>query len=106
MDTCDGDVLFFNNTVYSSKTAIDLYDTEADIISKIKITGIDNIGLVSEVTRVISNIMNVDIYNINFIANDGIFEGNVGVKVNNKTMVNKVIKKIEKIKGIEKVTRE
>ena len=75
-------------------------------ISKIKITGIDNIGLVSEVTRVISNIMNVDIYNINFIANDGIFEGNVGVKVNNKTMVNKVIKKIEKIKGIEKVTRE
>ena len=75
-------------------------------ISKIKITGIDNIGLVSEVTRVISNIMNVDIYNINFIANDGIFKGNVGVKVNNKTMVNKVIKKIEKIKGIEKVTRE
>ncbi|MFL2632423.1 MAG: RelA/SpoT family protein [Candidatus Marivariicella sp.] len=75
-------------------------------ISNIKITGIDNIGLVSEVTRVISNIMNVDIYNINFIANDGIFEGNVGVKVNNKTMVNKVIKKIEKIKGIEKVTRE
>ncbi len=75
-------------------------------ISNIKITGIDNIGLVSEVTRVISNIMNVDIYNINFIANDGIFKGNVGVKVNNKTMVNKVIKKIEKIKGIEKVTRE
>ncbi|MBL30548.1 MAG: RelA/SpoT family protein [Flavobacteriaceae bacterium] len=75
-------------------------------VSNIKITGIDNIGLVNEVTRVISNIMNVDIFKINFIANDGIFEGNVGVKVSNKTIVNKAIKKIEKIKGIEKVTRE
>ena len=89
--------------IINAKWITSISDT---FISKIKITGIDNIGLVSEVTRVISNIMNVDIYNINFIANDGIFEGNVGVKVNNKTMVNKVIKKIEKIKGIEKVTRE
>ena len=38
MDTCDGDVLFFNNTIYSSKTAIDLYDSEADIISNIIIS--------------------------------------------------------------------
>ena len=74
--------------------------------SNIKITGIDNIGLVNQVTKVISNLMNVDIYKINFVANHGIFEGTVGVMVNNKTIVNKVIKKIEKIKGIEKVTRE
>ena len=74
--------------------------------SNIKITGIDNIGLVNQVTKVISNLMNVDIYKINFIANDGIFEGTVGIRVSNKTIVNKVIKKIEKIKGIEKVTRE
>ena len=74
--------------------------------SNIKITGIDNIGLVNQVTKVISNLMNVDIYKINFIANDGIFEGIVGIRVSNKTIVNKVIKKIEKIKGIEKVTRE
>ena len=74
--------------------------------SNIKITGIDNIGLVNQVTKVISNLMNVDICKINFVANHGIFEGTVGVMVNNKTIVNKVIKKIEKIKGIEKVTRE
>ena len=74
--------------------------------SNIKITGIDNIGLVNQVTKIISNLMNVDIYKINFIANDGIFEGTVGIRVSNKTIVNKVIKKIEKIKGIEKVTRE
>ena len=74
--------------------------------SNIKITGIDNIGLVNQVTKIISNLMNVDIYKINFVANDGIFEGTVGIRVSNKTIVNKVIKKIEKIKGIEKVTRE
>ena len=72
----------------------------------LKITGIDNIGLVNELTKVISNNMNVNIFKINFDAEDGLFKGNVGVRVRNKTILNKIVKKIEKMKGIEKVTRE
>ena len=72
----------------------------------LKITGIDNIGLVNELTKVISNNMNVNIFKINFDAEDGLFKGNVGVRVRNKTILNKIEKKIEKMNGIEKVTRE
>ena len=72
----------------------------------LKITGIDNIGLVNELTKVISNNMNVNIYKINFDAEDGVFKGYIGVRVRNKTILNKIVKSLKKMKGIEKVTRE
>ena len=82
-------------------------NSSTDIFTAIlKITGIDNIGLVNELTKVISNNMNVNIYKINFKAEDGVFKGDVGVRVQNKTILNKMVKNIQKMKGIEKVTRE
>ena len=82
-------------------------NSSTDIFTAIlKITGIDNIGLVNELTKVISNNMNVNIYKIDFKAEDGVFKGDVGVRVQNKTILNKMVKNIQKMKGIEKVTRE
>ena len=82
-------------------------NSSTDIFTALlKITGIDNIGLVNELTKVISNNMNVNIYKINFDAEDGIFKGYVGVRVRNKTILNKIVKSLKKMKGIEKVTRE
>jgi len=82
-------------------------NSSTDIFTAIlKIKGIDNIGLVNELTRVISNNMNVNIFKINFEAEDGIFKGNVGMRVRNKTILNKIVKNLQKMKGIEKVTRE
>ncbi|MDG2372473.1 MAG: RelA/SpoT family protein [Flavobacteriaceae bacterium] len=82
-------------------------NSSTDIFTAIlEIKGIDNIGLVNDLTRVISNNMNVNIFKINFEAEDGIFKGNVGVRVRNKTILNKIVKNLQKMKGIEKVTRE
>ena len=82
-------------------------NSSTDIFTAIlKINGIDNIGLVNDLTKVISNNMNVNIFKINFEAEDGIFKGNVGIRVRNKTILNKIVKKLQKMKGIEKVTRE
>ena len=82
-------------------------NSSTDIFTALlKITGIDNIGLVNELTKVISNNMNVNIYKINFDAEDGIFKGYVGVRVRNKTILNKIVKSLKKMKGIEKVSRE
>ena len=82
-------------------------NSSTDIFTALlKITGIDNIGLVNELTKVISNNMNVNIYKIHFDADDGIFKGHVGVRVLNKTILNKIVKSLKKMKGIEKVTRE
>ena len=82
-------------------------NSSTDIFTALlKITGIDNIGLVNELTKVISNNMNVNIYKINFDAEDGVFKGYIGVRVRNKTILNKIVKSLKKMKGIEKVTRE
>ena len=82
-------------------------NSSTDIFTALlKITGIDNIGLVNELTKVISNNMNVNIYKINFDAEDGVFKGYVGVRVRNKTILNKIVKSLKKMKGNEKVTRE
>ncbi len=82
-------------------------NSSTDIFTAIlEIKGIDTIGLVNDLTRVISNNMNVNIFKINFEAEDGIFKGNVGVRVRNKTILNKIVKNLQKMKGIEKVTRE
>jgi guanosine-3',5'-bis(diphosphate) 3'-pyrophosphohydrolase len=82
-------------------------NSSTDIFTAIlRITGIDNIGLVNELTKVISSNMNVDIFKLNFETEDGLFKGTVGVKVRNKTILNKMVKNLQKMKGIEKVTRE
>ena len=63
-------------------------------------------GIISEVTQSISGNMNVNINNLNFDSEDGIFTGLISVNVKNKTMLNKLINRILKVKGVDKVLRE
>ena len=72
----------------------------------IKLTGIDNLGLVNEVTREISNTMSVDIRNITFDSTAGIFTGKITVVVKNNNILKKLMEHLKKINGIDKVTRE
>ena len=72
----------------------------------IKLTGIDNLGLVNEVTREISNNMNVNIRNITFNSTAGIFTGKITVIVKNNSILKKLMEHLKKINGIDKVTRE
>ncbi|PQJ32527.1 RelA/SpoT family protein [Nonlabens arenilitoris] len=73
----------------------------ADVI----LTGIDRMGLVQEVTRVISENMHVNIRNISFTSNDGIFKGEITVVVPHKNMLVKLMENLNKLNGIDKVTR-
>lgn len=71
----------------------------------LKITGMDTLGLTNELTKVISNQMNVNIQSISLSGEAGIFNGQVAVIVKNNTILKKLIDNIKKIDGIEKVTR-
>ena len=68
-------------------------------------TGIDNLGLVNEVTKLISNTMHVNIKNISFETDHGIFSGKITVVVKNTNLVKTLMDRIKKINGIEKVHR-
>ncbi|WP_124980579.1 RelA/SpoT family protein [Nonlabens xiamenensis] len=71
----------------------------------IKLTGMDRMGLVQEVTRLISESMHVDIRNISFDSNHGVFKGNITVVVPNINLLTKLMQNLNKINGIDKVTR-
>jgi len=68
------------------------------------ITGIDNIGLVNEITHVI-NKSKVNISQLNISGDDGFFEGNITVTLKNNKQLNILMQQIKKIDGVEKINR-
>jgi GTP pyrophosphokinase len=71
----------------------------------VKITGIDRLGLVNSITKVVSENMNVNIKSIKFDTNSELFNGEISVEVNNNNFVIKLMERLQKINGIEKVFR-
>ena len=71
----------------------------------LKLNGIDNVGLVNEVTRIISNSMHVNIHNLNISSDNGMFEGKIAVGIKNNDQLKKLIERLKKVEGIEKVLR-
>jgi GTP pyrophosphokinase len=79
--------------------------SQRDFKSELKISGIDTIGLVNEVTKVISTNLHIDMKSVHFDSNDGLFTGTIVVVVKNKSILDNLVKKIKNINGIDKVTR-
>ena len=79
--------------------------SQSDFKTELLISGIDTIGLVNEVTRIISNTHNINMISVHFESNDGVFNGNIIVVVKNITILDNLVKNIKKINGIDKVTR-
>ena len=71
----------------------------------LELTGVDNLGLVNDVTRVISSSLSVNIHSLNISGDEGFFHGIITVHVNNNKQLNNLIKKLLEIDGLEKVTR-
>ena len=72
----------------------------------LKLSGIDRIGLISEVTNIISKSHNVDISQLNFDTENGTFSGEIKLNVKKASKLVTLIKKLEKINGIDKVDRD
>lgn len=79
--------------------------SQQEYTAVISLAGLDNMGLVSEVTKVISNNMHVNMRNLNFETDGGVFSGKITVVVKNNTILKKLIENLKKVNGIEKVTR-
>jgi len=79
--------------------------TQEEFTVSIDLTGIDKIGLLNNITNVISENMNINIRKLNFETDGGIFKGNITISVKTNNLVNKVIEKLKKLNGIEKVNR-
>lgn len=74
-------------------------------LARISMTGIDRIGLVNDITNIISSELKVNMTNVNISVKNGIFEGTIDLFVHHTKDLNNLILKISNIKGIETVKR-
>ncbi|MBA66294.1 MAG: RelA/SpoT family protein [Flavobacteriaceae bacterium] len=93
----------FGYRIILAKWVISKFDKFTAVL---KLSGIDDLGLLNEVTRLISNNMNVNINKINLETENGFFSGFISVSVQNKKILDRLTKNLTKLKGIEKVKRE
>tara|TARA_B100001778_G_scaffold136516_1_gene112382 strand:- start:190 stop:2385 length:2196 start_codon:yes stop_codon:yes gene_type:complete len=93
----------FGYRIVTARWMISKFD---EFTAVLKLSGIDDLGLLNEVTRLISNNMNVNINKINLETDNGFFSGFISVSVKNKKILDRLTKNLTKLKGIEKVKRE
>ncbi|QKG79420.1 RelA/SpoT family protein [Tenuifilum thalassicum] len=74
-------------------------------LARIEVSGMDRIGIILELTRVISEELMVNIRKFYIESHDGIFEGYIDLYVHDVTHLNNLILNIMKIKGIDNVKR-
>jgi len=74
-------------------------------LTDIKVTGIDKVGLINEITRIISSDMNLNIKSFHVEADNGLTQGSITLYVKNTTNLNEALNKLTMIEGITRVTR-
>ncbi len=70
----------------------------------IRISGIDRLGMLSEMTQVISSEMNVNIHKILITCEEGIFEGTIEMRVHDRDNVRAIIENLKKIQDIKEIS--
>ena len=71
----------------------------------LRIVGNDDIGIVSNITNIISKEDKLTMRSIRIDSNDGLFSGNIVVQLDDTSKLNALIKKLSAIKGVKQVTR-
>ncbi len=103
---CPNAIQLQSNYAYRIIQAKWIDSSQQEFSAVIKLNGLDNLGLVSEVTKEISNNLHVDMRKISFESHDSVFQGKITVVVKNKSILKKLMDRLKKINGIDKVTRE
>ena len=78
---------------------------ETSFLVRISLRGIDRMGMVNEISSYVSLAMGVNMRGLTLTADKGIFEGYIDLYVASRDVLDKMIKKLSSIEGIEKVTR-
>jgi guanosine-3',5'-bis(diphosphate) 3'-pyrophosphohydrolase len=78
---------------------------ELTFLTGLHIIGIDDVGLINNITKVISNDFKVNMRSITVDTNDGIFDGSIMIFVNDKEHLDNLIKNLLEVKGVTGVTR-
>ena len=92
---------------YGNRIIATEWDThkELSFLVTIYIKGIDSMGLLNEVTQIISRQLNVNIRKLTIETNDGIFEGRIQLYVHDVDDVRTICNNLKQVQNIKQVTR-
>lgn len=71
----------------------------------LRIIGNDDIGIINNLTSIIAKEQGINMRSISIDSNDGLFQGNMSVTLNNTDILNGLIKKLKTVKGVKEVSR-
>ncbi|MCW0484630.1 RelA/SpoT family protein [Gaoshiqia sediminis] len=74
-------------------------------LTRLKLNGFDRVGIVNEVTNIISKLNNINMRTVMFDTHDGIFEGELYLYIHNVDDLKNLISRLMKIKGIDNIER-
>lgn len=102
---CPNSISMQSNYAYRIMPAKWIDSSQQEFKAILHISGVDNKGIVNNLTRIISNNMNVNIHSINIAGNEGVFDGKLSISVKNRNQLNKLMESIKKVEGVQKVDR-
>jgi len=79
--------------------------SNSQYVITLRVIGKDDIGIVTNLTSLISKENGINLRSLNIDSNDGIFQGNISVSLNNTEALNGLIKKMLAVKGVRQVNR-
>ena len=94
----------FGDKIVTVKWDLDL-NSGSNYLARISLKGTDRIGMMNDITKVISQVMNINIRRISLGAEDGIFDGFIDLYVHNIDDLENLMKKLKDIKGLESVAK-
>ena len=76
-----------------------------ELITSLSIEGTDRVGVIDDITKIISSQLKVNMKSINVDLKDGIFKGEIELFVSDTLQLSKLIKKLQKVPNVNNVTR-
>jgi GTP diphosphokinase / guanosine-3',5'-bis(diphosphate) 3'-diphosphatase len=77
----------------------------ADFLTTLRVTGNDDIGIVSNISLLVTKELKLKLRSVTIDSREGMFEGTVSVYVHNTSILNTLIKRIKNVKGVYSVDR-
>ena len=70
----------------------------------IRLGGIDRVGMLNEITQVISSQMSVNIHKVVITCEDGIFDGSIELRVHDREDVKAIIDNLKQIPDLKEIS--
>ena len=92
--------------IIKAKWADDALDKSHAFITKIKVSGIDSVGIVSTIADIISKQLQINMHSISVNSKEGMFEGSIELEVYDTNQLEELMNKIKASSPLIKVSRE